>query len=582
MSDETPPTDGEESGVIQGPWSSDAPPDAGPRGAAIDDDDIRLAMGSMLSGAAPGVNAAQLARLDRNDLGNGQRYAARAAGRLLFVDKKPIGWTGAVWSGEDGQFIAERLAHETAAEIFNEAAAIESLVALRNKAGDKTKAEALAKLIGPLRKHALNSGDLGRLNAMRNVAAPLLAARRDSFDVQPEALNCANGVLTWKFADGSFDVLDFTLADHDPAARMTRITAVAYNPGATAPEWTRHLEKVLPDPDVRAYFQTVIGYLLTGYTREQCIFMLHGKGGDGKSTTMNVIRRMLGTYAVAADVKTFLEGGSRGGAEASPDMARLAGDVRLVSTGEPSRGSTLNEGLIKAFSGGAPIVTRELHGNPFEFTPRGKVVIEFNPRPRIRGDDDGIWRRIRIIPFPVQLKEQADKSYENRLMTEVEGVLNWALEGLTRYLAEGLREPDAVRAAIDDYRRGSNPFGDWWSDRIVEEAGARTLAKDLFDDFTMWCEANGVKAMTSTAFGRALGDRQIIVVGKDSKGRKYRGGVRLVDDDLTRGPHTPPPSSARGKAGRREAEASRDYKGGADDAWIATGPHSDEGEPDDA
>lgn len=529
-SDDGGPTDTESTAtenVVAFPGASRGEPGPGeglPNDPALFDDPPAPA------GGIVGVNVLQLARLDRNDLGNGQRFAARAQNKLIFVDPDWLGWDGKMWSAENGEMMAKRHAQATSAAIFGEAAAMEARAALfKAKPDKKDQAEQVQKLVGPLRKWAVDSGMVGKLEAMRAIAATHLQVNRDLLDPDPLALNLQNGVLTHaRGADGASDVLDFTLEPHDPARRMTRVAACAYEPKARAPKWEAHLKKVLPDEEVREYFQACIGYALTGETKVQAIFMLHGKGGDGKSTTMNVIRRALGGYAVAADVKTFLEGAQKGGGDASPDLARLAGDIRLVSVGEPVRGAALNEGLIKTVTGGAPLLARPLHREPIEYRPSWKVFMEFNPRPRIKGDDDGIWRRIRVIPFPVQLKGAQIEGYEEELFAERDGVLLWALAGLEIYRTRGLREPEAVRTAIDDYRRGANPFGDWWVECIIEDADAEEIAGDLFRSYTDWCEVNAVKAMNNTAFGRALGDRQVVRSGKDARGKIKRRGAKLA------------------------------------------------------
>jgi len=307
-----------------------------------------------------------------------------------------------------------------------------------------------------------------------------------------------------------------------------------WTPGAECSLWLKHLQTVLPDPAVRTYLQQVLGYALSGLTIEQCMFLLQGRGGDGKSTTMDVVRTLMGGYAVAADVKTFTaEGTARSGAEASPDLARLAGDTRLVCTQEPKRNVALDEQRIKQFTGGSPITARMLHSDPIEFDPRGKLVMECNSRPRISGDDDGIWRRIVIILFPHQFKGEAiDKSFKTRLLDEGPGILNWLLEGLMAYLRAGrLVQPPAVVEAVEEYRRSANPFGEWMAARLdTSDQTTLALSSLLYADYKQWCEAEAVgerETMTSTAFGRALGDRQIMLGPRDRTGKKQRRGARL-------------------------------------------------------
>ncbi|GER00914.1 hypothetical protein JCM17845_15370 [Iodidimonas gelatinilytica] len=294
------------------------------------------------------------------------------------------------------------------------------------------------------------------------------------------------------------------------------------------------------------FFQKMIGYAFSGHVSEQCFFMLQGPGQDGKSTTMNIIRRVMGGYAAVADVKTFLDLGQRSGADASPDLARLSGDVRLVSCSEPPRGAKLNEALLKGITGGAPITARHLNRDPFEYSPRFKIVMEVNDRPRVMGGDEGIWRRIVPIPFSRKIPDnEIDRTLEDRLVqTEGPGILNWALEGLAMWMAEGLGRPEAVREAVADYRAASNPFSEWFYDRCERDERAEESAADLYRDYQAWCEAGNYEPISNTAFGRALGDRQVNR-RKGAGGRIFRRGVRLKPRDFepAAGSSAPPPTA---------------------------------------
>ncbi len=477
----------------------------------------------------------ELAWLELSDLGNAQRLLARYGDRLSFHPS--TGWLaydGRVWSREQGEALAHQWAHEAASAIRSEAEALETEIDRRAQKGiSGAEKERLEKRVKELRRWAVQSGNSGRTAAMLAQAQYYLQRAPEAFDADPLRIAVQNGVLEIRQEIG--DVVSVRRRDHDPTYGITRIAAVDYDPEATCPTWEAHLARCLPDAEIRAFLQRALGYSISGLMREQCFVVLQGPGQDGKSTTMNVVRRVMGGYAATADVRTFLEAGARGGADASPDLARLAGDVRLVSTSEPSRGSKLNEGLLKSLTGGAPIVARHLNREFFEFRPRFKVWLECNSRPIIRGDDEGIWRRVLLIQFPHRIPDdQVDRTLEDRLVeAEGPGILNWLLRGLEAYLLDGLRRPQAVEAAVADYKATSNPFGEWLAERCVREPGSRTLAKDLYQDYERWCAAQGLGTMKQTSFGRALGDHQFPVV-RGTGGKKYRLHIRLLPppDDL--------------------------------------------------
>lgn len=486
---------------------------------------------------------AKMAWYELNDLGNARRLRDLARGQLLFVEDHWTGFDGQRWSAEDGAMLAQRLAHDMARHIAVEA---DALAETLDTARDAAERERIEERLSNLYKHAVSSGNANKTTAALQQAKSDLAARRDDFDPETLALNMANGTLRFLSVDRANGgagratmppVSGWTvrLDPHDPHDRISRVAGVAWNPEAACPEWERHLATVLPDPAVRRFFQACVGYAATGEIREQCVLLLQGRGGDGKSTTMDVIREVLGGYAKTAAVESFLHGNTRSGAEASPDMARLSGDTRLVCTSEPRIGAMLDEGRIKQVTGGQPVPARELHGALFEYVPKWLLVLECNRKPRISGDDDGIWRRVIVIHFPHQFKgDEADKGVQRRLLGEAEGVLRWIVEGTLIWLSEGLVAPDPVREAIDDYRRASNPFGEWFATFVdVRDPKARERSADLYASYKAFCEDNAVsdrETMSSTAFGRALGDKQLMKA-QDSAGKIIRKGCRLRSRD---------------------------------------------------
>ena len=468
-----------------------------------------------------------LAGFDLNDYGNAMRLILLAGGlvhpdgvvdlspaTLLYVrDNGWIGWNGRHWDLKMGQRLAERLAHQVG----------QSLAGPQSKAiidkGIPAK-EVIA--------FARAAGNASSVSAMLRVAETYLQVNLDDFDHNPLALTVRNGTLRFSREPG--DGLAVTFRAHDPRDRITRMAAVDYDKEAAAPLWEKTLAFWQPDEAMRGYLQRTAGYAFTGCTHEQ-VFVIHqGRGRDGKSTFMNMLREIAGDFGEVADVRTFLDAGPRGGADASPDLARLAGDCRFLSVAEPSRGAKLNEAMIKSFTGGAPIVARRLRQDIFSFTPRPKVFMEANSRPVIRGDDEGIWRRIRLVMWEHQLApHQVDNDLPRKLRQEASGILNWVIQGVGDWLSFGLAEPSRVAEAMDDYRKGSSPFGEWFTDRVELDDKARVPASLLFGDYKDWCDAQGIeKPMSQRAFGDALADRQIIRCGRGTGGVILRQGARLI------------------------------------------------------
>jgi putative DNA primase/helicase len=496
-----------------------------------------------------GPSPERLARFPFNDLGNAMRLITLAGGAvgddgaevdatdsvlLFLLGHGWVGFNGKFWDRKFGEDLARKLAHQVAGQLRGLWPIVETTVYGHLKAGAALEAAAAG-----FRKFATQAGSSGATTAMLKQAESYLKVELDAFDRDPLALNVTNGTLklSWT-AEGGFRV---QLARHDPADRITRCAAVAYEPEAEAPTFRRVLADSLRDASERAYFARVLGYAATGCAEEQAFFLCQGRGRDGKSTLLDACREALGTYAVAASPQTFLEApGARGGDSPRPDLIALSGDTRLAVLSEPPRGSKLDEGQLKAWTSGSPISARDLHGKPINFRPRAKLIWECNAFPVAKGDDDGIWRRIYPSLFRHQVpKEKVDKTLPKQLLGELPGVLNWLLEGAGDWLATGgLSMPETLGRVVEDYRRSSSPFGDWLAECCVlgeAAAGERVLSGELFESFKKWAEDQGIeKIMSARAFGDALRDRQILVMGKDAKGRKYRGPVRLKTEDERR------------------------------------------------
>lgn len=480
-----------------------------------------------------------LAWKELNDQGNADRLVAHAGGKLIYV--RSWGWLAydsGHWSREDGERLARLKAMDVARGMRAEMEALQQRLEQRPLPDGMTE-DFLEARIEALSKHATKSGDSSRTKAMLEQAANLdvLNRREEEFDSDPLALNTRNRTLRFRKGEGGWEV---HAALHDPEDLLTRQCAADWEPGAVNAMWIRHMETVLPDPAVRWFFQKLIGYCATGLNVEQIFVILQGKGGDGKSTAMNALRIVMGSYAVSGKVQTFLDGPDTDAGGATPELVRFVGDTRLISIQEPKRGKALAEERVKQFTGGSPVPYRPLYGAESEFEPRGKVVMEANKRPRISGDDDGIWRRIIIMLWRHQFKGTAIvKGMHERILRDdpggAAGVLNWIIDGVIGYLTEGLEQPPEVVDAIEEYRRSANPFSEWAHARLdLSDPMARELSADLYASYKQWCEDEGLsdaEVMNSTRFGRSLGDLQIIMCGKDSKGKKLRRGARLRRGD---------------------------------------------------
>jgi putative DNA primase/helicase len=284
---------------------------------------------------------------------------------------------------------------------------------------------------------------LARAQAERGVAIT-----HNALEVDPWRLTVMNGTL---------DLRTGEMGEHRREDLYTRFVPVEYDPVAECREWLVFLNRVLNgNEELIAFLQRAMGYSLTGSTGEQCLFFLHGSGANGKSTFLEILRALLGDYAVQADFATFLENRNDGPRN---DIARLFG-ARVVTSSEVGEGKKVNESLVKSLTGTDRVAARFLYAEAFEFLPTFKLWLAANHKPVIRGTDTAIWRRIRLVPFTVEIPEgERDPELPNRLRAELPGILAWAVQGCLLWLESGLGVPDQVRAATDAYRRESDILG---------------------------------------------------------------------------------------------------------------------------
>jgi len=330
------------------------------------------------------------------------------------------------------------------------------------------------------------------------------------------AFNTPNGTLSLKTGE---------LAAHDPKWLITKMSNVEYTDTADHPLWDRFLMDIFGgNRDLIRYVQKAVGYSLTGRTDEQCAFFLFGTGRNGKSTFLDVIRDIVGDYAMNIQPETLMVRSSQSSGISS-DIARLKG-ARLVTSVEPNEGVRINEGLLKQLTGDDTVTARKLYCNEFEFKPEFKLWMATNHKPIIRGTDTGIWRRIHMIPFTVQIPpERIDRQLKDKLRREYAAILHWAVEGCLLWQSEGLQMPRAVMDMVREYRREMDVISAFLEDRCETADFALAQATALYSSYTAWCDANNEYKMSNTKFGIELAKRF-----KKIKQREgwYYSGLRIL------------------------------------------------------
>ena len=265
-----------------------------------------------------------------------------------------------------------------------------------------------------------------------------------------------------------------------------------------------------------------MGYTLTGSTSEQCTFFLYGTGRNGKSTFLDVIRDVFGDYASNIQPETIMVKTNTGNS-ANSDIARLKG-ARLVTTVEPNEGVRINEGLLKQLTGDDPVTARKLYSDEFEFKPEFKLWMATNHKPIIRGTDTGIWRRIHMIPFTVQIpEEKIDRNLKYKLKAEMTAIFKWCVDGCLMWQNEGLKMPKAVLDSVREYRREMDVISAFIDDRC--QLSGSVQSSTLYADYSAWADENNEYKMSATKFGLEIAKRFEKV--KTSKGQIFYNGISL-------------------------------------------------------
>lgn len=346
------------------------------------------------------------------------------------------------------------------------------------------------------RSFAKSSGNKGRIDAMLNEAKVDLSRNVDQLDANPLHVNTLTGTLHFKVqggpGQGFSKTADFDLVDHDRSHLITKLMPLDYDADAKCPLFDTFLKRVQPDKGMRDFIQRWLAVSMTGLKVQKFAFF-YGDGANGKSVLVDLIAKMLGEYAATAKIESLTGRNRRGGGDATPDLIPLVG-ARMARAAEPEEGERLQEGTIKELTGGEPIQVRSLHADFIEVQPIFKLTISGNHKPEIRGTDDGIWRRVLLVPFDVQIPEnERDQQLGERLWSERSGIFNWLVEGLVDFLEGGLQEPKQVLEATLDYRADSDPIGSYLKECCVVTGDPSdfTTSRDLMDGFNLWLDQKG-------------------------------------------------------------------------------------------
>ena len=370
-------------------------------------------------------------------------------------------------------------------------------------------------------------GATSRIDAMLTElrAVPTVAVDASQFDSRPDLL---------AFRNGTVELRTGQLRPHRMEDMLTQMIDMDYDPHAEAPRWLQFMGEVFPDhPEMVDYMQRLIGYGITGETVEQCFAVLLGKGANGKTVLTDTLTCVFRDIVRTTPFSTFE---ARQGGGIPNDLAALRGS-RLVMASEGEAGKPMAEEVLKRVTGTEMISARFLRQEFFEYRPSFLLLLATNHRPRFRGQDDGLWRRVKLLQFNRYFApHERDPYLADRLRQEAPGIIAWAVRGAVEWYRGGLQDPSVVRDATREYRETSDPLSGFFASSpdedgiLVRDPEGRVLGNEAYNRYLEWWEEENLqgKPWSRPGFYGELEDRGAM------KRKTERGitlfGVRLASN----------------------------------------------------
>ncbi|MBR4944301.1 MAG: hypothetical protein IKZ26_02675 [Peptococcaceae bacterium] len=389
---------------------------------------------------------------------------------------------------------------------------------------DHRKEIASIQELQSLMKNQTRAGNLSTIQNCLGVAAAYAVIQPEQFDADPDWFHTQDGAINMQTWDALlYHERRLLFTKTAGASLQLTLPTVSRDITPDCPRWIQFVKECCSEDDeLYRYLQKAAAYsILTGDISQQKVFCLLGSGRNGKSLFINTLAAVAGDYArkIEASVLCVNRFGDKD-ADTSKELYRIRGS-RFVYSNEFGRNSFLNENFIKAITDGGRIACRPLYGSSIEYAPTYTLWFSTNHMPNLQAMDEGIRRRIVVIPFRNSLREdQIDRTLPEALRNEANGILYWLLQGYSRYITDGLTPPQAVHNATASYFSEQDPYQIFLDEYYTISQDDKVYAKTLYQNYVHWCAENGEKPVSNTAFGKEL-QRLGIARTRDRKGYCY-------------------------------------------------------------
>lgn len=477
---------------------------------------------------------------DYSDIGQAKVLAREYERELAFTDSTDyMRYDGTHWSeskqlavGACEEFLDEQLKEATAAVEKAKKSLLDAGVdkdvvmaggKALEKAIDESSEKAFKEFVMASKYYAfvMKRRDMKYVTSALQAAKPMLLKKITDFDNQEFLLNTPTA---------TFDLQNGNSKEHSAEDLITKITAVS--PSDEGMDlWFSALDSFFcGDAELMDYVQQIVGLSAIGKVYVEALVIAYGEGSNGKSTFWNTIARVLGTYSGTISADALTVGCKR---NVKPEMAELKGK-RLVIAAELEEGMRLNTSIVKQLCSTDEVTAEKKYKDPFKYVPTHTLVLYTNHLPRVGANDDGIWRRLIVIPFNAKITGNSDrKNYADFLYENAGGaVLSWIIEGAEKAIKNKykLKTPMVVEEAINKYRENNDWFSAFVDECCEVDVTFQQKSGEFYQEYRSYCARTGEYTRSTTDFYTALENAGF--ERKKTKAGVIVRGIRLKSDFL--------------------------------------------------